>query len=169
MEGKRRDRVREVEVEVLPPDEGRAGEDPLAALIARLMDNVFTLPGTKVRFGLDPLLGLLPGLGDSFANVISTYILLRGARAGVPRIVLVRMAANILLNALIGAIPGLGDLFSFWFKSNQRNYHLLVTNAGRSRSTGADWIFVGAIVASLLAIVGGVILLFAAALSSLIG
>ena len=35
------------------------------------------------------------------------------------------MAMNILINELVGIIPGLGDAFSFWFKSNVRNYELL--------------------------------------------
>ena len=40
---------------------------------------------------------------------------------------LARMGGNMILNAAIGAIPVLGDLFSFWFKSNTRNYRLLNT------------------------------------------
>ena len=32
------------------------------------------------------------------------------------------MSMNILINELVGIIPVVGDAFSFWFKSNTRNY-----------------------------------------------
>ena len=62
--------IREVEadVEVLPREKRKSaklGDDPFIALIARLMDEVFVIPGTKIRFGLDPLIGLLPGVGGT--------------------------------------------------------------------------------------------------------
>ena len=62
--------AREVEVEVLPKGSTGFGrhpvtgkDDPLVALVARLMDTLFTIPGTKIRVGLDPLIGLIPALG----------------------------------------------------------------------------------------------------------
>ena len=35
------------------------------------------------------------------------------------------MSLNILINEFVGIIPGIGDAFSFWFKSNARNYRIL--------------------------------------------
>jgi hypothetical protein len=111
-------------------------------LIARLMDNEFKVPGTSLRFGLDPLLGLIPGLGDGASALVSLLLIVQSARHGLPRVVLLRMAANVLLNATLGAIPVAGDLFSFWFKANQVNYELLQKHAGpRRRSTTVDWLF----------------------------
>jgi hypothetical protein len=146
----------EVEFEVLPPLSRQAGDHELMRILAYLMDNLIRVPGTNIRFGLDPIMGLLPGLGDSSAAVVSSLILLQSLRAGVPRIVQVRMALNILLNALLGVIPVAGDLFSVWFKSNQRNYELLSKHAGAGRrSTTADWIFVAALIGSVLAVAIG--------------
>lgn len=106
------------------------------------MDSSFRVPGTSLRFGLDPLLGLIPGLGDGASVLVSVLLLLQSARHGLPRVVMVRMAVNVLLNAAVGAIPVAGDLFSFWFKANQINYQLLQKHAGpRRRSTVGDWIF----------------------------
>lgn len=134
------------EVEVLPPEKGKtsvAGKDPLMQMVAHLMDNAFVIPGTKIRFGLDPLLGLIPGLGDTASAVVSFLTLMQCARRGLPRIVLARMAGNILLNTVIGAIPVLGDVFSVWFKSNQRNLVLLEKHLENNKtSTAADWLFV---------------------------
>jgi len=59
------------------------------------------------------------------SSVAGLTLLAAGARRKVPVSVSLRMAANWVLNALVGAVPFLGDLFSFWFKSNRRNYLLL--------------------------------------------
>jgi hypothetical protein len=134
--------VEEVEFEVLPP--AKEADHALSRLVAFLLDDLIPIPGTKHRIGLDPLIGLIPGLGDASGGALGSVILFQALGAGVPRIVIARMAANVLLNALVGAIPGVGDLFSAWFKSNQRNYQLLEKHAsGRRASTTGDWVFLG--------------------------
>ena len=54
-------------------------------------------------------------------------ILGEAGKKGLPVGTLARMGGNMILNAAVGAIPVAGDLFSFWFKSNSRNYQLLNT------------------------------------------
>ena len=150
--------TRTVEVdEVIPPRRTQSqSDDPAEAILrlfAHLLDELFRVPGTKLRFGLDPLLGLLPGFGDTLAGLISTALLSFSVRQGIPKIVVVRMALNILLNTVLGAVPLFGDAFSFWFKSNVRNYDLYRQHAqGLRPSTKADWLFV-------CALVGGVALI----------
>ncbi len=172
----------EVEVEVLPPGAttgarsesgptapGQSGpargvkidqpkpqfDDPFISLVARLMDSAFTIPGTNIRFGLDPLIGLWPGVGDGASALTSVMLLLKSVRYGLPRIVLARMALNVILNGTLGALPIIGDAFSFWFKSNERNYALLRQHAAKpTGSTRSDWFFV-------LALVGGTVLILA--------
>jgi Domain of unknown function (DUF4112) len=118
------------------------------------MDDFLRVPGTKLRFGLDPIIGLLPGIGDVISAIVSTAAYVCAARSGVPKILLARMAMNILINALVGMIPGLGDAFSFWFKSNVRNYELLRRySAAPAGSRRGDWIFVIAVLGLLLVIV----------------
>ena len=148
-------KAREIEIdEVLPKDAPRsAKDDAFIALIARLMDNQFVIPGTNIRFGLDPLLGLLPGWGDSASALVSSLLLVKSARARVPKIILARMALNILLNAAIGAIPGIGDAFSFWFKSNAKNHALHLQHAGTARPPALrDRLFVAAILGALFTV-----------------
>jgi len=119
-------KVEEIEVEVVPPESQTMGGDRnLTGLLAWVLDDLFLIPGTKFRIGLDPLIGLVPGVGDTSTAALGSVILIRALQAGVPRIVIARMAAHLLLNAIVGAIPGLGDVFSVWFKSNRRNHDLL--------------------------------------------
>ena len=76
------------------------------------------------------------------------------ARRGLPKILLARMSLNILINEIIGIIPGLGDAFSFWFKSNKRNYQLLLAHtATPQRAHASDWVFVIIVLAALFMIV----------------
>ena len=149
-----------LEWEVLPPEDrsgsGRrsASLEPLFRWLALIMDNFLRVPGTKLRFGLDPIIGLLPGIGDVTSAIISAVAFVHAARCGVPKILLARLAMNILINELVGIIPGLGDAFSFWFKSNVRNYELLRRySAAPARSRRSDWIFVIAVLGLLFAIV----------------
>ena len=152
--------AREIEVELIPPD-GRGGprrakaagpgaapgEVPgtsLSRLVAFILDDLFRVPGTNLRFGLDPIIGLLPGVGDIASGTAAALILISAAASGVPRLILAKMCLNLILNAVIGAIPGVGDAFSFWFKSNTLNHALLLKHAGRqAKVTRGDWIFVG--------------------------
>jgi Domain of unknown function (DUF4112) len=148
------------EWEVLPPEDqsGRrrtnASLDPLFRWLALIMDDLLRFPGTKFRFGLDPIIGLLPGIGDVTSAIISAMAFVHAARCGVPKILLARMAMNILINELVGIIPGLGDAFSFWFKSNVRNYELLRRySAAPAGSRRGDWMFVIAVLSLLFVIV----------------
>ena len=144
------------EWELLPPEQKkkRAAVDPLFKWLALIMDNVLRVPGTNLRFGLDPIIGLFPGVGDTASAVVSAIALIQAARAGVPKILLSRMAANVLINELVGIIPGIGDAFSFWFKSNARNYELLKQySAAPHLRRRSDWIFVIVVLGVLAAIV----------------
>jgi hypothetical protein len=130
-----------------------------ARFLAELLDQRFTIPGTSIRIGLDPIIGLIPGVGDTLANLAGSAILLVGAQFHLPKVVLLRMALNVALNTLLGAIPFIGDLFSIWFRSNVRNARLLERYATRhgQKAAPSDWLFVITIVAGLLLLLIGVI------------
>ena len=118
-----------------------------AELLAKILDTTVKIPGTSLYLGLDPLLGLVPGIGDVLANLIGTAILGLAARLQVPRIVIVRMSLNLLINGAIGAIPIVGDLFSVWFRSHARNAALLKQAATQpARPTSGDWLYVAGII-----------------------
>ena len=151
-----------LEWEVLPPEEEekrRTGLESLFRWVALVMDELIALPRTKFRFGLDPIVGLVPGIGDTASAVISGLVLIQAARRGLPKILLARMSLNILINEILGIVPGFGDAFSFWFKSNKRNYELLLAHSSApGRVRRSDWLFVIAVLAILFVIVAAGIL-----------
>lgn len=105
--------------------------------LASLMDDQFEIPLIKQRVGLDPLLGLIPGGGDWIAWFVGVYIFWEAMRLGVPRAVLVKMAANIAVDLLGGYAPGIGDFFDLLFKSNRRNVDLIREHFGARPEPGA--------------------------------
>jgi hypothetical protein len=105
--------------------------------MSRLLDNAFTIPGTRFRFGLDALIGLVPGLGDAVSAVFSGYIVLQASRLGAPRAVVNRMIANVAIDTIVGWIPLLGDLFDVAWKSNVRNMALLEEHVRRPAAAKA--------------------------------
>jgi hypothetical protein len=107
-----------------------------------LLDEAFVIPGTGIRFGIDGIVGLIPGLGDALAGLLSLIIPLAAWIRGVPYITLVRMLTNVSIGLLIGTIPILGDAFDIFWKANRRNYALLTRSiAEPHRHTWRDWVF----------------------------
>lgn len=128
--------------------------------LAWLLDSSIPLPGLNFRVGLDGLVGLIPGIGDAFGALVSSYILSEAARLGAPRSVLLKMAFNVGLDALLGAIPFLGDFFDLGWKANLRNVRLLHAYLDRPRPTVvASRLFVVSLILLILLVVGSVVLL----------
>lgn len=139
--------------------------------LAWLLDSSIKVPGFNARFGLDGLIGLIPGVGDVITALISSVVISEAARMGVPKVLLLKMAFNVLVDTLVGAIPVVGDLFDFAWKANQRNVRLLNQYMDSPKETvGNSRVFVWclAIVLVALVILIGylVILLFQALLNA---
>src|ERR1700730_15656574 len=114
--------------------------------IAALLDDIFRIPGTQIRFGLDALIGWVPGIGDAMAGIASFLIVFASWRRGAKSITLVRMIANVLLETTIGAIPVAGDVFHVFWKANRRNYRLLMREKEQpGANTRRDWMFLAVI------------------------
>lgn len=128
--------------------------------IARLLDDLIRIPGTKIGIGLDPIIGLIPGLGDVIGGAMSGYILLVASREGVPTSVLVRMLGNIALDSLVGLVPVLGDLFDVGMKANRRNVDLLERHLDAPAQTkAASRGVVALILLGVVAIIAGMVAL----------
>lgn len=114
-----------------PAEESLQGELMKRARTSRkvswILDELIRIPGTEIRFGLDPILGILPYGGETIATIVGATILGEAGKKGIPFKTLIKMGGNMILNAGVGTLPVLGDLFSFWFKSNTRNYKMLNT------------------------------------------
>jgi uncharacterized protein DUF4112 len=159
MQSKIEDRQSKVlEWEVLPLESRQtrklSGLEPLFKWLAIIMDGLLRLPGTKFRFGLNPLIDFVPGIGDISAAFVSTSVLVYAVTRGLPKILLARMALNILINELVGIVPVLGSAFAFWFRANKRNYDLLQRHIELpTRSRKSDWIFVGVVLGLIFVII----------------
>ena len=93
-----------------------AGTDKTRKKLERLawfLDSSIKVPGFNARFGLDGLIGLIPGVGDAIAALISSVVISEAARMGAPKVLLLKMAFNVLVDSVVGAIPLVGDLFDF--------------------------------------------------------
>lgn len=158
--------------EVIEPDEKLPPDLVALRRFAWLMDGAVAIPGTRVRAGLDAALGLIPGVGDSVAAVLSTWIVIGALRHRVPMRRVARMMINILVDLGLGSIPIVGDIFDFFFEENVMNLELLLRHRDRTRPprtlaqvgvTAAIMIgivllfaivFLGAIVAAVIYLIG---------------
>jgi hypothetical protein len=147
---------------ITDPQQVRESANLDVELLARLMDSLFVIPGTQIRFGLDAIIGLIPGLGDTLTSFVSIYILKVASRCGVPRVTLVRMALNIAIDYVGGIVPFAGDVFDVYWKANLKNVdllkrHILATPAAERRARSGDWLFVAGLAAGLIALLVGCI------------
>ena len=95
-----------------------------AEKLVHLMDDKFKVPIINFRFGLDPIIGLVPVVGDLVSLAISALIVKGLVTAGMPRGLILKMVANIVLDFLIGEIPVIGDVWDFFNQANRKNLKL---------------------------------------------
>jgi hypothetical protein len=116
-----------------------------------LLDEAFRIPGTGIRFGIDGIIGLVPGVGDVLAGLLSLVIPFAGWIRGIPYVTLVRMAVNLGIGVLVGSIPIFGDIFDIAWKANRRNYRLLRLHLVEPRRhSWRDWMFLTLLTVSIL-------------------
>lgn len=167
--------VADSDVFVIPAAHGTDDRAPAVEgleFVARLMDGVFEVPGTKLRFGFDALLGLIPGLGDTISSLVSLYILQAAQRHGVSKVTMTRMAANIAVDYVVGIIPVAGDAFDVYWQANQRNVellkrHLVANPSEQRRAKREDWWFFCALAVGLIVMLVGSIAIAWLVLSAL--
>jgi hypothetical protein len=139
-------------------------------VLARLLDNSISVPGTTWKFGFDAIIGLVPGIGDMLGALLSGYIVLEAARAKVPSLTLARMLVNVGIDTVFGSIPAAGDVFDAVWKANLKNVALLEHHLGardgvsREKRSAAGAIVLAVIVLLLILAAGLALGIFAARL-----
>ncbi|RMF19713.1 MAG: DUF4112 domain-containing protein [Gammaproteobacteria bacterium] len=125
--------------------------------LANALDSRYRIPGTRIRFGWDSIVGLVPIAGDLLTALLGGYIITQGYKAGAPRKLLLKMAANTLLDLFGGSLPIVGDAYDILWRSNQRNVKLLEgwLNARIQPANEEERSLVRVLVVALLLGVGG--------------
>jgi hypothetical protein len=144
-------------------------------LLARLhryawvLDNSIPVPGSKYRIGIDPIIGLVPGIGDAIGALLSMYIVVEGARSGLPRVILLRMGLNIAIELVLGTIPLFGNLFDMAWKANVRNVRLL-ERYGQTpqKSLASSTFMLAAIITALVLLMAAMVLIGILILAALV-
>ncbi len=141
--------------------------------LAWFLDSSIKVPGFNARFGLDGLIGLIPGVGDVISALISSVVISEAARMGAPKVLLLKMAFNVLVDTVVGAVPLVGDLFDFAWKANNRNVSLLNQYLDSPRETEVSSRFfvwgLATVLLGLVVLVGYLVLLLFKALLNLAG
>jgi hypothetical protein len=160
---------------VVPARQGIFGDDTTSRIqrvrvLAKLLDNSISIPGTSWKFGFDPIIGLIPVIGDMMGAVLSGYIIVEAARSEVPPFTLARMLVNVGIDTLLGSVPGVGDVFDAVWKANIKNVvlleqHLVVPSGFDRPKRSATGAIVLAVIVLLLILAAGLALgIFAARL-----
>ena len=139
--------------------------------LAWLLDNSIPVPGTGGRrFGIDALIGLVPVFGDIVSAGMGLFVIWRGSRMGLPRVVVARMLANSAIDFVVGSIPVAGDAFDLWFKANTRNLGLIRRHLERpDTSTRNEWLVLGALIAIVVVLIVAIGWAIVAVLSAVVG
>ena len=106
------------------------GRDPASVrrrleAMEKLLEGMFTFPGTNRRFGLDVILDLIPVGGSLIAAAMGSWLAWEARNLGMPKTTIIRMGGNIGIDALLGAIPWVGAIPDFFFRSNTRNLRMI--------------------------------------------
>lgn len=127
--------------------------------LANALDSRYRIPGTGIRFGWDSIVGLVPIAGDILTALLGGYVIAQGYKAGAPRKLLLKMAANTLLDLFGGSLPIVGDAYDILWRSNQRNVKLLETwlNERIQPETEEERSLVKVLVVALLLGLGGLL------------
>lgn len=89
------------------------------------LESAVRIPGLGTRIGADALIGLVPGVGDTAMAAVGLYIVWEARNLGASRLTLLRMLANVGIDAALGSVPVAGDVFDLFFRSNSRNLKLI--------------------------------------------
>jgi len=87
------------------------------ALAGRLSDSLVRIG--PFSLGIDGVLSWVPGLGDLYSTLAGGFIVVQGARAGVPAPVLGGAALLIAVRTIVGAVPIAGSAFADFFTAHK--------------------------------------------------
>ena len=91
----------------------------------KLLEGLFTIPGTNRKVGLDVILDLVPIGGDAIGALLGAYMVWEARNLGMSKTQIARMFGNVGTDFLLGIIPWVGAIPDFFFRSNTRNLKII--------------------------------------------
>lgn len=108
--------------------------------IARRLDALFRIPGTRLTVGIDNLLGFIPVIGDIAALAPALWLVWKARQLGATPGAQIVMLGNLAIDVVVGSVPLIGDLFDIAYNANIRNVRILEANlakrAARAQAVG---------------------------------
>jgi hypothetical protein len=106
------------------------GRDPASVrlrleAVERVMEGLFTIPGTSRKVGLDVLLDLVPVVGTTLAALVGSWLVWEARNLGMSKLQMARMFGNVGVDWALGVIPFVGAVPDFFFRSNTRNLRII--------------------------------------------
>jgi hypothetical protein len=105
-------------------------------LVGKLSDSMFGVG--PVSIGLDGMLSWIPGLGEIYSTAAGAFIIVQGARAGVPKTTLLLAGGMMLSRTAISAVPLAGPLAADMFMAHKWSAKMVAKAIDRkiARSSG---------------------------------
>jgi hypothetical protein len=111
--------------------------------VGRLSDSIVRFGPFSI--GVDGILSWVPGVGEIYSTVAGAFIVLQGARAGVPLPTLAVAAALLTCRTLVSGVPIAGAAFADVFTAHRWAAGMIVRAIDRQLASGApcgasaDW------------------------------
>lgn len=103
----------------------------------KLLEGLVRVPFTNRKVGLDVILDIVPVGGDVVAAALGAYMVWEARNLGKSRFSMLRMSANVGINALVGIIPLVGPVATFFYRSNTYNLRIIRKHLDRHHPAGA--------------------------------
>ena len=105
------------------------------AFVGRMSDGILRFGPFSI--GLDGVLSWIPGVGEAYSVLAGGFIVLQGARAGVPLPVLAGAVGILGLRTVSSAVPIAGSLFSDVFTAHRWASRMVVRSIDRKLGAAA--------------------------------
>jgi len=106
----------------------------------RILERLFTIPGTKQTVGLDAVLDVVPVVGDIAAAALGAYIVWEAKNLGMSKWQMARMSSNVGVNWLLGlfsVVPVVGVIPTLLYRSNSKNLKIIKKHLAKHHASAA--------------------------------
>ncbi len=101
------------------------------ALVGRLSDSLIRVG--SFNLGVDAMLSWIPGVGELYSTLAGGFIVVQGARAGVPASVLIAATGLLFVRTITSAVPIAGVVFADMFTAHRWASAMVVRAIERRR------------------------------------